>query len=521
MDIRKTTIFTIAACLLCLNFSALSLASLPAHTSQKPEHALINTAALAVLYPQTSDFLWIQNQLPDERAYLAIEFISNASLHGLNPNDYHYDLLLRLNPALPDADAHLFDLILSDGLLKLVKDMATGHLDPAVVDPKWSIPRKKFDAVAFVKQARLSDDFLAYLNTLIPDSHQYRQLLEAAVQYREYAQQDNWPLIPAPPILHKGSFHPVIATIRERLKLEGYELTTASANPNYYDSSLQRAVRQFQRQHSLSPDGIIGAQTIAEMNVPASKRLQQLYINMERIRWLPDDLGQRYIMVNLANYRLKAIENDTVMLDMRVIVGKKKRPTPSFSSEITHIVANPRWYVPGKLAIKDLLPKQQQNPDYFDRFNFRVFSNENGRKKEVDPDSIDWKKVTAQNFSYSLVQDPGRHNALGKLKFVVPNRWRIYLHDTPSKNLFRQSQRNFSSGCIRVEDPLALADFSMRDNHRQQPITEIINSEESFTTALEQPLSVYAVYSTVWLNGNAVTFSPDSYGRDKRMISYL
>jgi murein L,D-transpeptidase YcbB/YkuD len=226
-------------------------------------------------------------------------------------------------------------------------------------------------------------------------------------------------------------------------------------------------------------------------------------------------------MVNLANYRLTAIEDDEVKLDMRVIVGKTKRETPSFSSQMTHIVLNPKWYVPNKLARLDLLPKQQANPGYFARYNFRVFNFEDGIKKEISPDTVDWQAMSEQYFPYSLVQEPGKKNALGQLKFILPNPWKIYLHDTPSKSLFNHSQRNFSAGCIRVEDPLALASFSLSKNSGQQPLLDIISSNENYTAELEQPLSVYAIYATVWLNGDEVMFSPDSYRRDQRMAEYL
>jgi len=323
-------------------------------------------------------------------------------------------------------------------------------------------------------------------------------------------------------VLRTGDEHKNISAIRDRLSFEDDRINqTRPSKRYYYDKELEQVIKQFQRRHSLIADGIIGPATIREMNVSAADRLQQININLERLRWLPNDLGDRYIMVNLANYRLIAIEDDQVKLDMRVIVGKTKRSTPSFSSQMTHIVLNPKWYVPNKLARMDLLPKQQANPGYFEHYNFRVFNFEDGNKTEINPDSVDWQAMSKQYFPYSLVQDPGKNNALGQLKFILPNPWKIYLHDTPSKSLFNQSLRNFSSGCIRVEDPLALASFSLSRNSRQQPLLDIISSNENYSAKLEQPLSVYAIYATVWLNGNEVMFSPDSYRRDQRMAKYL
>ena len=482
----------------------------------------LDTASLTSLYPHPADYLWLDKQQLKDQASHALEFIADSANHGLNPNDYHFDLLQQLDPELNESEAHWFDLILSDGLLKLIRDMSVGRLDPNVVDPKWSIPRASFNATAFLQHALSTKDFKASLSSLIPVSQQYLQLIAAAVRYQNYVELGGWRKIPATAMLRTGDNHNHISAIRDRLSFQDDSINQVRPiKRNYFDKELEQVVKQFQRRHSLIADGIIGPATIRAMNVSAVDRLQQININLERLRWLPDDLGDRYIMVNLANYRLTAIEDDQVKLDMRVIVGKTKRSTPSFSSQMTHIVLNPKWYVPNKLARMDLLPKQQASPGYFERYNFRVFNYEDGNKTEISPDSVDWQVLSKQHFPYSLVQDPGKKNALGQLKFILPNPWKIYLHDTPSKSLFNQSQRNFSSGCIRVEDPLALAGFSLSRNSMQQPLLDLISSNENYSAKLEQPLSVYAIYATVWLNGNELMFSPDSYHRDQRMVKYL
>ena len=490
--------------------------------AQLPGDYGIDTAALASLYPQPSDFLWINNNQLNEQASHALEFIAGSVNHGLNPNDYHFDLLQQLEPGSNESEAHLFDLILSDGLLKLIRDISVGKLDPNVVDPKWSIPRGPFNAIAFLQQALSANDFKTSLSSLIPVSQQYQQLKAAAKRYQNYVNLGGWRKISATHALRAGDEHENISAIRDRLSFDDESVNQVRPSMrNYYDKELEQLIKQFQRRHSLIADGIIGPATIRAMNVSATERLQQININLERLRWLPHDLGERYIMVNLANYRLTAIEDNQVKLDMRVIIGKTKRSTPSFSSQMTHVVLNPKWYVPNKLARKDLLPKQQNSPGYFERYNFRVFNVEDGKKTEISPDAVDWQTLSEENFPYSLVQDPGKKNALGQLKFILPNPWKIYLHDTPSKSLFKQNQRNFSAGCIRVEDPLALAGFSLSRNSMQQPLLDMISSNESYSTKLEQPLSVYAVYATVWLDGNEIMFSPDSYQRDQKMAQYL
>ncbi|VAW51365.1 hypothetical protein MNBD_GAMMA05-855 [hydrothermal vent metagenome] len=535
MIINRTNLFAVGICLSItlssLGFSGQAMAYKRLNMPQQDiaDYKNIDTASLSRLYPQTDDYIWIKEQSLSPQAYTALKFITNSSDHGLEPNDYHFDLLQQLDPTADD-ESHLFDFILSDGLLKLIRDISVGRLDPSTVDPKWSIPRVPFDAPVFLQQALATNYFSASLGSLIPSSNQYKQLTEATVFYQKIVDRGDWQVIPKSEKLRIGDKHTNISLIRNRLAIENNsnvkldsrpESQPNSKQPNIYDDQLEKIVKQFQRNHSLYPDGIIGNATQQALNVSASERLQQININLERLRWLPNNLGRRYIMVNLANYRLKAIEDNQVKLNMRVIVGKSKRSTPSFSSQMTHVVLNPKWYIPNKLARLDLLPKQQNNPDYFDRFNIRVYSNESGEKVEISPNSVDWHSVSRQHFPYTLVQDPGKRNALGRLKFILPNPWRIYLHDTPLKSLFDRSKRTFSSGCIRVEDPFALAGFSLSESNSHQALLDQIENKESYSTKLHQPLSVYAIYSTVWLNGDELVFSPDNYKRDLKMAQYL
>ena len=522
VNTNRAIIYALAINLVALCFAGQVMAYQRLNNTQQQNNYGIDTASLSNLYRQPSDYLWIDQQQLKLKAYDALEFIAHSANHGLNPNDYHQELLQHLDPTHNKSEPHLFDLMLTDGLLKLIRDISTGRLDPAIVDPKWSIPRLPFDATAFLQQALSGNHFKTHLSSLIPASDQYRQLTAAAAHYQNIVNRGGWPKIPVTPELRTGRSHQNIPLIRDRMAVEDDTLNSPNLEQNnYYDEKLEQAVLQFQRRHSLKVDGIIGPATIRAMNVSAADRLQQININLERLRWLPDELGKRYIMVNLANYQLNAIEDDKVKLNMRVIVGKTKRSTPSFSSKMTHIVFNPRWYVPNKLARLDLLPKQQASPDYFERNNIRVFNKEEGYNIEINPDSIDWHSLSSQHFPYLLRQDPGKKNALGRLKFILPNPWKIYLHDTPSKSLFNQTQRNFSSGCIRVEDPLALAIFSMTGDTTRQSLLDIINSETIHDTKLQHPLSVYAVYATVWLDGDELIFSPDSYQRDQKMAKYL
>lgn len=519
MNTYKITIYIVVINLICSFVSVPALASQLLEKQQKHRAANIENSTLSAPDDHSTGHPWIENKQPNTKAHEALDFIANSSRHGLNPSDYHYDVLQHTDTATGKFDAHRFERLLTEGILKLIHDIAVGRLNPAVVDPKWVIPRMHFDAAKFLQLALQADSFKACLDALIPASDEYYQLTAALRRYQEYIDRGDWPKAPESPVLRIGDTHQNIPVIRKRLAFENAALDSTTSN--HFDDNLEQVVKQFQRRYSLKDDGIIGPETRRAMNVSATERLQQIKVNMERIRWLPDDLGKRYIMVNLANYRLNAIEDDETKLDMRVIVGKKQRPTPSFTSRITRVVVNPHWYVPARLARLDLLPRQQANPDYFDNYNFRIYENKNGKRIEVDPDSIDWHSLSKNHFPYSLVQEPGKDNALGQLKFIAPNPWSIYLHDTPAKSLFDKTSRNFSSGCIRVEDPLALANFSLAGMNRRYELLDYIDKNKSYSTKLEQPVSVYAIYSTVWCNGNELIFSPDSYNRDKRMTDYL
>lgn len=519
---HRTTIFVIVLSLLCLCFSLQAYANHRLVKLHEFSDYDIDKATLSSIYNDEDDYIWLEQQQLSEQAHIALEFIASAPEHGLNPDHYHYKLLLQLEPTASNTEAQLFDLLLTDVLLKYIHHVAVGRLDPAIVDPKWSIPRDSFDAAAFLQHALQVENFKECLEALFPTSDQYRMLQTAVMRYQAYVGQGGWEIIPETPLLRPGDVHQNIPAIHQRLAIEDNSLAPETSDlTNHYDESLKQSVLKFQRRYSLKADGIIGPNTLSAMNISASERLQQIKINLERLRWLPDDLGNRYIMVNLANYRLTAIDEDKIKLDMRVIVGKTKRPTPSFASKMTHVVFNPYWNVPRKLARLDLLPKQLNDPGYFKHYNFRIYDHKNGKRTEIDPDSIDWSSINYRQFPYTLRQDPGNNNALGRLKFMLPNQWAINLHDTPSKSLFNRNKRNFSSGCIRVEEPLALANFSLGGIHNQQTIADIISSNENHTTILKDPLYVYAVYVTVWPNENEIIFSPDSYKRDKRMAEHL
>jgi len=482
---------------------------------------IIDIASVSKLY-KTNDTIWLDKQQLSSQAHDALDFIAAASQQGLEPDDYHWTELQSLDPATDKQSAQRFDILLSDGLLKLIDHLQNGKTRPISADPNWFIGQSEFKALEFLQQALVLPHLKTQLNALIPASDEYRQLTQALARFQSYVERGGWSFIPETPLLRPGDQHPHIELIQKRLAYEDdYFALTHSLPSHTYDSLMEQAVRRFQHKYSLKVDGIIGSETRQEMNVSANKRLEQIKVALERLRWLPKDLGERYLLVNLANYTLQAVDRGNKSLEMPVIVGQTKRQTPSFTSEINRLVYNPYWNVPKKLARLDLLPKQKQDLNYFYTHDIRVFSSENGQRVEHDPYSIDWQSLNSRHFPYTLRQDPGEHNALGRLKFMFPNQWDIYLHDTPHKELFDEAKRSFSSGCIRVQDPIALANFTLGQPDSEQTVMDIIATNQNRGQKLSRPLKIYVVYITASISGGELKFSQDVYHRDKQIANLL
>lgn len=506
-------------CILMAPFLSVQ-AELPVFLEQY-DNEWIDFNAVSKFY-KNNDRLWLNKGRPTNQAYDALDFIASASIHGLNSNHYHLSALRKLDPSISLDAAQKFEGLLTDGLLALIHDLAVGRLEAHVADPEWFIPQPSFDAAEFLHEALLFPYLKIQLSTLIPTTGQYVKLTEALARYQGYADQGGWFTIPDGPLIRPSNNHQSIPAIQARLAIEDNQFQPrSSVEFERYDVLTEQAVRRFQKRHGLKVDGVIGNETRSELNIPALDRVQQIKVVLERQRWMPANLGVRYVQVNLANYTLSAVDNNAEKLSMRVIVGKNDRQTPSFKSYINHLVVNPYWNVPRNLAILDLLPKQKVDSDYFKLHDIRVFINENGHKVEQEPYLIDWQSVSKNDFPYILRQEPGEHNALGLIKFLFPNPWAIYLHDSPHKELFAEAKRNLSSGCIRVEDPLGFADFSLSDIKEYQNLSDIILSKENKGLKLTEPLAIYAVYFTVSVNGDEVLFSPDSYQRDRMILEKL
>ncbi len=295
-------------------------------------------------------------------------------------------------------------------------------------------------------------------------------------------------------------------------------------DPALFDEGLERSVKAFQIRHGLEPDGAVGVKTALTLNVPAAERLAQIRANLERWRWVTQDLGEKYILVNVAGFNVEVVEAGRGVLNMPAIVGRAYRQTPEFSGRMTYIEVNPVWNVPPKLAREDILPKAKKDPAYLKKMGFRVLENWTDGAPEIDPEAVDWSQVDAENLTYRFRQDPGPHNSLGRIKFMFPNKFDVYLHDTPERGLFKRAARDFSSGCIRVEKPLELAEYVLRDDPEwsRERLLAAIEAQETQVVSLRKPLSVHLLYWTAWLaeDGRA-QFRQDIYLRDAALYRAL
>ena len=321
-----------------------------------------------------------------------------------------------------------------------------------------------------------------------------------------------WPTLPATFRLKPGGHSPLVAVLAQRLSITGDYAPAATTGPPaaVYDDVLQDSVERFQRRHGLTPDGVIGPAVVEALNVPATDRVRQIALNMERWRWLPSDADSRRIFVNIPEYRLEVQDAGQVPISMRVIVGRKTTQTPAFSGEMTYLVLAPFWNVPADIAEKETLPSAMQDPAFFRRTKMEVVDE---RGRPVDPDDVDFSDTRAYRFR----QRPGSSNALGLVKFMFPNPFNVYLHDTPADALFSREARALSHGCVRVEKPEALADYLLEDHPEWTPdrIREAMHAEQQTTVRLRERIPVYIAYLTARVSSDGqMMFFQDVYGKD-------
>lgn len=467
-------------------------------------------------------------QSMEHRQQLA-EAVGRAAEDGLLPGDYHADLLASLASApitgISPARRADIDLLFSDAFLVFGSHLLEGKVNPQTIHAEWTANRRQRNMESVLADALDSGDIRGTLDALRPAHPAYGQLMEVRRSLASTAPEP-WPPLDDKPTLRPGDRDPRVPDIRHRLATLG-DLEPADSidqDPQFYGSSLETAIMAFQARHGLDADGVVGRDTFKALNLSPAARIRQIDATLERWRWLPESLGETYVLVNIAGFELTLVDQGAEVLRKRVIVGKPYRQTPVFSDQIEYLVFNPTWTVPRTIMLKDQLPQILQDPDYLARLNIRVYRGWGADRVPVDPATIDWSALGRNNFPYQLVQEPGPQNALGQVKFMLPNQYDVYLHDTPGRGLFAKSERTFSSGCIRVEQPFDLAErlLASAPNWSRTRINEVVDGQVSQTVLLPEPVPVHLQYWTAWVDSEGrIQYRNDIYERDARLLKEL
>ena len=464
-----------------------------------------------------------------ERLGVLLELVRESEEDGLRPQDYHLATLSRLAPELGAAGIDAMtranvDLLATDSFALLLYHLYLGKVDPKSFDPRWNFePRPIGDqgGAGFVLDALTRGRLREAVAEVRLNHWWYQKARAALAEYRGLAARGGWAAIPPGQTLKAGISDSRVPALRRRLAATG-DLSGESLGSTVFDAPLTAAVRAFQARHRLPEDGVVGPGTLGELNVSVEVRILQIRINLERARWVlhetpPGDL----VIVDVAGFEVAYIRDQEAIWRARIQIGRPYRQTPIFKSEIEHVVFNPTWTVPPGILAKDILPAVRRDVGYLGRKGLDVIDH-SGRK--VDPAGIDWARQSAGTFPYALRQEPGPDNALGRVKIVFPNPYAVYLHDTPSKALFEESARAFSSGCIRVEQPLELARLLLNDPQEwdAREIDQAVAAGKTRTVRLRRPVPVLLMYWTIdpRVPGRTV-FKRDPYGRDAPLARAL
>lgn len=459
---------------------------------------------------------------------LLMETIAKSSTVGLDRKDYlptdiektwvgivhkpNIDLNQTIAPYIRQ------DVILTEQILRYANHIHQGKVMPEEIYPSWQGVRREThrDLPKELAQAVKHNRLKAFIESLHPQSKRYRHLRNALEGYERIRQHGEWFPIKTGSTLRPGDRGPRVAMLKYRLKVTGDGFNDGPIANDVFDEMTIAAVKQFQHRHGLKEDGLVGKKTLAELNIPLEKRIEQLQLNLERLRWFPDSFGDCYLLVNIPAFELTVARSGNRIDKMRVIVGKKKSQTPVMSDQMTYVEINPYWNVPHKIAARDILPRIKKDPSYFLKQGIRIFDSWEANARELDPLSIDWSGINRHTFHYRLRQDPSSKNALGQIKFIFPNPHSVYIHDTPRKSLFNRQIRAFSHGCVRLENPMTLAYNLLSDQGwDRERIAATTDKKQPSAVTLTPPMPVHLVYFTAWVDEDQkVNFREDIYGRD-------
>jgi murein L,D-transpeptidase YcbB/YkuD len=443
--------------------------------------------------------------------------------HGLNPDDFHAkqlgDRLHSDSRATDPAFRANTEILCTDAVARLAIALQYGKLDPADLDPAWNFSRTivRQDPLEYLNRVIETKTVSLTLSTLGPQNQYYRWFQNGLKEYRAIKAAGGWTAVSPGPVLSLGSTGSRVEELRQRLRTTGDLKGQDPADPAEFDDRLAAAVEHFQMRHGIDSDGKVGPGTLEELNRPVDARIDQLRASLERMRWVYRDLPKVYLIVDIAGFRAYVMKDGEEIWGTRVQVGKPFHATPIFKDVVTYLEFNPTWTIPPGIFQRDTLPAIRKDQGYLSRNNMTVLTTSG---KIVDPSTIDWAATANKGFPYMIRQEPGDNNALGRVKFMFPNKYMVYLHDTPSKGLFARSERTFSSGCIRTENPFELAELLLKDQGWDRGrIDQVLASKRTTRVNLENPITVMLLYWTAEVDKDGtVFFRRDVYNRDPAVI---
>jgi murein L,D-transpeptidase YcbB/YkuD len=451
--------------------------------------------------------------------------LHDSEADGLDPRDYHLAILEQLAAGGGDNNSTraAFEILHTDALLRIADHLLFGKVDAASFDAHWNYTRTPagMNIPQRLELALASNDIYAEIEKLKPTHRMYRTLKQELARLRQAAIGLERIAIPQGKAIEPDAHDERVPALRKRLSISGDLDAAEATTSDLYDPTLQNAVRRYQERMGLVADGKIGARTITDLNVSIDERITQLRVNLDRGRVLLHELPNEFVVVNIAAYWIYLVRAEEIVWSARTQVGKTYRQTPMFRSDINYLVFNPTWTVPPGIIRNDILPDARRDPSSITRRDLKVL---NASGDVVDPASVDWSKFKSGNIPYTLRQDPGPKNALGRVKIMFPNSYSVYLHDTPSQSKFEETDRAFSSGCVRVERPLELAELLLANPAAWNAATirRAVDAGRTQNVTLPGKMPVLLAYWTAWVDPQGrVNFRRDVYGQDAQWAAGL
>ena len=482
---------------------------------------------------------------PDMLISDMITAIKRSVNEGLDPEDYHLAEIDALYDEVEEGDFDTprernlavvtLDILLTDAFMALAHDLYEGLIDydafqarlKALAEARdikyvWDMPLKHLDLIALLKRVKSSGEIENRLYSLVTQNLIYDNLLDAYTRYRVIVADGGFVQVPRV-TLKLGSRGKAVRALAHRL-FQSDDLDFYDDEYTVFDKPLQQALKRFQKRMGIWPSGVLGKRTRKALNVPAHVRLEQIKLNLEHARWERDPMDCACVFVNIPAFMMYFINEGEIQLQMRVVVGRRKNPTPIFKSYMSYVVLNPTWSVPQSIVKKEMLKRLQEDPDYLASRHFKAYQGWSKNRKPIDPFDVDWYQYDGESdLPFNFVKDPGKGNPLGKVKFMFPNKYAVYMHDTNEKGLFKRPIRAYSHGCIRLQNPQKMLEF-VANNYMDKSYKELkamLKKSENTSLQMQERIPVYIRYYTAWVNGDGVNFRDDIYGYDKIMRAVM